>query len=1339
MSYSFNSLTTNGNLTCNTGNISLNGSTCSINPAGALTLKAFNCTGAVAMGSNKITGLGEPSANTDGATKAYVDSVALGFSVKAPVRVKTTGNITLTGAGSLIADGVTLILNDRILVANQTTQSQNGIYTVTTANPYVLTRSTDADDSPDGEVKTGIYVFIKEGTAFAGTSFVLTAFLGTINTDSQVYTQVSQPLNTFTNTGTGTGIYKGVNGNSQEFKSLIATSTKIALTSNSNDVSIDVIQANITGTGVLASGSITNTFGNIATGGTVSGSNLALTNTFTTTGNFPLTLNKTASTNVTLPTSGTLATTSDVSTAGNAKLSLTGGSMTGAIAMGTNKITGLGEPLNNTDASTKLYADSKVTAPTTAVINESIAVFDGTLGKTIKQSSVKITGGDVTGVTTLTATGAVSSSNLSVGGLLTTTNPITLTTSGITTVTLPTSGTLATTTDVDNIIYTNWVRPAMTSLNTPVDYEVSTNSSNGTVYWKAFDDVVNEAGGHYWHTVGTDFSGVGYTWSGVGAGKQGIPANGAWIVLKLANMQFVSQYTIYPRMLSSDGRAVDWYLIYSIDGTNYSIGHTVTNNPTNTSSPIINNITPVLAKYIGIQVTKSNSTFSLINDISFKGSDQNINSKTQYQSTTSGITNFSNNGISTKSITLDPNSETGGALIITNTSAQTSGALVSMRGNAGQTVLRIVDGDIDMYNMNMIRNLYPPQSDYDAATKSYADSKVTAPTTAVINESIAVFDGTLGKTIKQSAVKISNVLKLPINDILTTYGTTSLRLGLRKLSSTYTGACVNVTASSITIDIGFDANGILDYTTFTTLTGAVYVNKWYDQSGNVCNCTGGGTVKPLLTFPLVSGIRVPTITFNNSRFTSVGSCQALGLDNPNHAIITTMKSTTVNTTTMFLHGSSSSSSNELQVSGGQGARVLDDGGVVFTDFGTNGQFTNTNWHMLVSGALFDGTQNSAGRGDLLSTVSNLNNQITTGGSVFVIGVRGNGTSPLYGDVTEVIVFSNSWIADSTAFTNYYNDTLTYRTTGVAPSSPVLSMNNNIIMELATPIASTDGANKAYVDIAKLYIDLTPTAVPINVSGRVYYDANLNNLVYAKNNNWYQITSSLYIPTPFLTENLKGWFDASNASSISQTPGNVTVWNDLSSSGFNLTGITATPRTGDTTVNGKNVVNFDGTECIYRPGTVVNYYRHTIIIVSTATVAAMDIYGSGGHIGTGDVMFTVNTNGTYRPHAFRTGDGLRDSIFTLSTDMSIRIQRVGATTMDIIENGDMKKNYFRFGGTDPAVLKGIYLGFRSHQVGNGFIGSMGEVLVFDTNISDSRLNIIGNYLGNKWGVTWTNLV
>ena len=75
-------ITTTGNMVFNTGTLAMNGSTVNIlntgattiNPTGTLTLKACNLTGALAMGANKITGLGTPTDNTDATTKLYVDS-----------------------------------------------------------------------------------------------------------------------------------------------------------------------------------------------------------------------------------------------------------------------------------------------------------------------------------------------------------------------------------------------------------------------------------------------------------------------------------------------------------------------------------------------------------------------------------------------------------------------------------------------------------------------------------------------------------------------------------------------------------------------------------------------------------------------------------------------------------------------------------------------------------------------------------------------------------------------------------------------------------------------------------------------------------------------------------------------------------------------------------------------------------------------------------------------------------------------------------------------------------------------------------------------------------------
>lgn len=155
--------------------------------------RQFRVTGNVSMldsvdgtTKRKIVNLGEPTANSDAATKFYVDTSLYTLTVKANCRAATTGNITSTydngtaGVGATLSDagtlpsqdGVTLSVNDRLLVKNQDNKEENGIYTVTTTSPFVLTRSVDADTATT-EVKAGIFTFVEEGTVQADTGWVL--------------------------------------------------------------------------------------------------------------------------------------------------------------------------------------------------------------------------------------------------------------------------------------------------------------------------------------------------------------------------------------------------------------------------------------------------------------------------------------------------------------------------------------------------------------------------------------------------------------------------------------------------------------------------------------------------------------------------------------------------------------------------------------------------------------------------------------------------------------------------------------------------------------------------------------------------------------------------------------------------------------------------------------------------------------------------------------------------------------------------------------------------------------------------------------------------------------
>ncbi|NJO65227.1 MAG: hypothetical protein HC836_46130 [Richelia sp. RM2_1_2] len=212
----------------------------------------------VAVAGDTMTGLltlsGDPSSNLHAATKQYVDSVAAGLDPKASCRVATTANITLSGTQTI--DGIGVIAGNRVLVKNQLTTTQNGIYVVASG---AWTRATDFDGTPSNEVSGGAFTFIEEGSTLADTGWVVSSDgVLTIGSSAINWTQFSGAGNiTASNIGTGEGVFKQKTGNNLEFKSIIA-STNITITNNTDDLTISAPDvATLTGTETLTNKTFT--------------------------------------------------------------------------------------------------------------------------------------------------------------------------------------------------------------------------------------------------------------------------------------------------------------------------------------------------------------------------------------------------------------------------------------------------------------------------------------------------------------------------------------------------------------------------------------------------------------------------------------------------------------------------------------------------------------------------------------------------------------------------------------------------------------------------------------------------------------------------------------------------------------------------------------------------------------------------------------------------------------------------------------------------------------------------------------------------------------------------
>lgn len=213
---------------------------------------------------------GTPSQATHAVTKSYVDNIAAGIDWHQAVRLTTvaalpnspTYNNVASGVGAtltatvfarLSVDGTNATTGDRVLVKNQSTATENGVYVVTEQGNsvdtyWVLTRATDFDSSPTSEIKTGEAVFTTAGATNVNQGFVLTSIgSGTdgahvLNTDSLTFTQF-----------TGTQAFTAGDGLTQSGNALNAVGNAGRIVVNANDIDLATVSS------TTSSGSATST------------------------------------------------------------------------------------------------------------------------------------------------------------------------------------------------------------------------------------------------------------------------------------------------------------------------------------------------------------------------------------------------------------------------------------------------------------------------------------------------------------------------------------------------------------------------------------------------------------------------------------------------------------------------------------------------------------------------------------------------------------------------------------------------------------------------------------------------------------------------------------------------------------------------------------------------------------------------------------------------------------------------------------------------------------------------------------------------------------------------
>lgn len=954
----------------------------------------------------------DPVLPLQAATKQYVDSLSAGFSFKAACVATTTGNLvgtynngaagvgaTLTNSGTQVAfstDGYSPALNGRVLLKDQTNAANNGIYALTTigsgSTNWVLTRTTDYD--APGEIAPGNFIVVTNGTLYMNTTWIENNTVVVVGTDPIVFNQfapvvvgvtsVSGTMARITSTG-GTTPIIDISASYVGQASITTLGTITAGTWNGS-----VIDGQYGGTGVANAGKTITLGGNLATSGA-----------------FPATFVLTGATNVTFPTSGTLSTTVGTVT---------------SVSGTTNRITSTGGATPIIDiAATYAGQSSIITLGTITTGTWNASVVAGQYGGT----------GVANAGRTITLGG-----NISTGGDLNTVGAFaaTLTFTGTTNVTFPTSGTLSTTVGTVTSVTGTLDRITSTGGATPVIDIAATYAGQTSIV------TVGIVTAGIWRAgiITGDFGGTG-----INNGSKTITLGGNLTTSGAFNSTFTMTGTTAVTFPTSGTLATVAGTVASVSGTTGQIVSTGGNNPVisidptyvgqssiNTLGTITTGVwngTIVSPAFGGTGINNASNTLTLAGSLSTVGAFPavfNFTAATNVTFPVSGTLSTTVGTVTSVSGTTNRITSTGGATPVIDISASYVGqSSITTLGTIGSgtwngSIIGSTYGGTGVNNGASIITLGGSLTTVGAFASTFtmtANTSVTFPvsgTLATVGATVASVSGTAARITSTGGNN-------PVIDIdagyvgqssITTLGTvTTGTWNGTLLSPVYGGTGVNNGVKTITLGGNLTTSGAFNAT--FTLTGAT--NVTFPTSGTLSTTVG----------------TVTSVTGTANRITSTGGA----------APVIDIASTYVGQTSITTVGTISAGTwNGTIVSPVYGGTGVNNGSSTISLGGsltTSGAFASTFVMTGATNVTFPTTGTLATTSNAVASVSGTTNRITSTG----------GLNPVI-DIAATYVGQASITTVGTITSGTWNGTIVtgqYGGTGVANTGKTITLGGNL--------------------------------------------------------------------------------------------------------------------------------------------------------------------------------------------------------------------------------------------------------------------------------------------------------